>query len=179
VVASAREHGLWVRGYISTAFGCPYEGMVPEERVRDVVVALLDTGIAEVSIGDTIGVATPGDIDRVLSRLLPDTGNEAIALHLHDTRGTALANVLAGLLAGITTFDSSAGGLGGCPFAPNATGNLATEDLVYMLDGLGIETGVDLPGIRRAVDGIAEVLGRLPPSAVHRAPPWPARRNPS
>ena len=176
VAAVARRERLWLRGYVSTAFGCPYEGAVSEEAVRTVVHALLDAGAVEVSVGDTIGVATPRDIERVVGRLLHDIPAGVLALHLHDTRGTALANVFAGLQLGIAGFDSSAGGLGGCPYAPGASGNLATEDLLYLLHGLGVETGVDLERVRAAADLIAGALGRTLPSRVHQAPPWPGSR---
>ncbi len=143
----ARAVGIRVRGYLSTCFGCPFEGKVAPQRVAEVAARLLDLGVFEVAISDTIGVAHPGQIGEVLDEVTTRVPLAQIALHLHDTRGTALANVLAGLQYGVTTFDSSAGGLGGCPFAPGAAGNLATEDLLYMLDGLGIETGVSLDGV--------------------------------
>jgi hydroxymethylglutaryl-CoA lyase len=164
VLQEARAASLWSRGYVSTAFGCPYEGRVSEHAVREVALRLLDLGVDDVSIGDTIGVATPGDVDRVLDALLPEIPEHRIALHFHDTRGTALANVLAGLQRGITTFDSSAGGLGGCPFAPGAAGNLATEDLLYMLHGMGVETGVSLEGVVAASRYLSEATGRMPAS---------------
>jgi hydroxymethylglutaryl-CoA lyase len=144
---AARTSGIRVRGYLSTCFGCPFEGKVPPSRVAEVAARLLDLGVFEVAISDTIGVAHPGQIGEVLDEVSARVPLAQIALHLHDTRGTALANVLAALQYGVTTFDSSAGGLGGCPFAPGAAGNLSTEDLLYMLDGLGIETGVSLDGV--------------------------------
>lgn len=147
VCDAARASGIRVRGYLSTCFGCPFEGKVPPFRVAEVAARLLDLGVFEVAISDTIGVAHPGQIGEVLDEVTARVPLAQIALHLHDTRGTALANVLAGLQYGVTTFDSSAGGLGGCPFAPGAAGNLSTEDLLYMLDGLGIETGVSLDGV--------------------------------
>src|SRR5690606_3841257 len=150
VVRAAQAGGLRVRGYLSTAFGCPFEGTVPAERVAALTARLLELGVFEVALSDTIGVATPRQVDEVVEAVASRVPRERLALHLHDTRGTALANVYAGLLAGITVFDSSAGGLGGCPYAPGAAGNLATEDLVYMLHGLGVETGVDLDGVVRA-----------------------------
>ena len=164
VVARAREEGIRVRGYVSTAFGCPYEGEVSPEAVREVTHKLLDLPVDEISIGDTIGVATPASVYEVVETLY-DSGvtRGVLALHMHDTRGTALANVYAGLECGITTFDSSAGGLGGCPYAPGASGNLATEDLLYMLEGLGIATGVTLPKVVAASRFLAETLGRRPP----------------
>jgi hydroxymethylglutaryl-CoA lyase len=164
VVARAAEEGIRVRGYVSTAFGCPYEGEISPEAVREVVHKLLDLPVDEISVGDTIGVATPSDVFDVVETLY-DSGvtRGVLALHLHDTRGTALANVYAGLQCGITTFDSSAGGLGGCPYAPGASGNLATEDLLFLLEGLGLETGVTLPGVVAASRFLAGALGRRPP----------------
>ena len=164
VVARAREEGVRVRGYLSTAFGCPYEGPVSAEAVREVVHKLLDLPVDEISIGDTIGVATPDGVYEVIEALYESGVTRGVlALHFHDTRGTALANVYAGLECGITTFDASAGGLGGCPYAPGAAGNLATEDLVYMLEGLKIETGVSLPKLVEASRYLAESLGHRPP----------------
>ena len=150
--------GLRVRGYLSTAFGCPYEGAVPVQKVIEVTERLLAMGVFEVSVSDTIGIAHPGQVRQVLESLVSKVGANRLALHFHDTRGTALANVLAALPFGITTFDASAGGLGGCPYAPGAAGNLATEDLIYMLEGLGIETGVSLEGVIEASAFIAERL---------------------
>ncbi len=164
VVERAAEEGIRVRGYVSTAFGCPYEGEISPEAVREVVHKLLDLPVDEISIGDTIGVATPSDVFDVVETLY-DSGvtRGVLALHMHDTRGTALANVYAGLQCGITTFDSSAGGLGGCPYAPGASGNLATEDLLFLLEGLGVETGVTLPNVVAASRFLAGALGRRPP----------------
>ena len=164
VVSRAREERVRVRGYVSTAFGCPYEGPVSPEAVREVVHKLLDLPVDEISIGDTIGVATPAGVYEVIETL-HDSGvtRGVLALHFHDTRGTALANVYAGLECGIATFDSSVGGLGGCPYAPGAAGNLATEDLLFMLDGLGIETGIALPRVVEASRHLARALGRRPP----------------
>jgi hydroxymethylglutaryl-CoA lyase len=143
VLSVARREGLAVRGYVSTAFGCPYEGAVAAERVLEVALRLLEMGCHQVSLGDTIGVGTPNQVRALCAALLARARPEQVALHMHDTRGTALANVLAGLDAGVTTFDAAIGGLGGCPYAPGASGNLATEDLVYMLRGMGVDTGVD------------------------------------
>ena len=137
-----------MRGYLSTAFGCPYEGDVAPATVADLAARLLDLGVFEVAVSDTIGIAHPGQVPRVLDAVLARVPVEQVALHFHDTRGTALANVLAALPFGIATFDASAGGLGGCPYAPGAAGNLATDDLIYMLDGLGVETGVSLAAAR-------------------------------
>jgi len=173
-VPEARGDGLWVRGYVSTCFGCPYEGRVAPEKVVDVARRLVDLGADEVSIGDTIGVAVPSQVADVMGRLGQALPRERLAVHLHDTRGTALANVLAALQEGITIVDSAAGGLGGCPFAPGASGNLATEDLLYMLHGMGIETGVDLGKVVAASRGLAARLGRALPSRYLQAgPPKP------
>jgi isopropylmalate/homocitrate/citramalate synthase len=146
----AREEGMWARGYVSTAFGCPYQGAVEPQSVVDVAVALRELGCDEISIGDTIGVAEPDDVERVVTALLEKLPADRLALHLHDTAGRAIDNVEAGLRLGITTFDSSAGGLGGCPFAPGAPGNLATEELVQRLHELHIETGVDVAAVAAA-----------------------------
>ena len=150
VLAAARAAGMWTRGYVSTAFGCPYQGEVDPAAVADVAVALDELGCDQISVGDTIGVAEPDDVGRLLSPLLERVPVERLALHLHDTRGRAIDNAEAGLHLGITTFDASASGLGGCPFAPGAPGNLATETLVSWLHGLGIETGVDEPALLEA-----------------------------
>ncbi|OFW37146.1 MAG: hydroxymethylglutaryl-CoA lyase [Acidobacteria bacterium RIFCSPLOWO2_12_FULL_67_14b] len=147
VCTAAAAGGIRVRAYLSTCFGCPFEGPVAPERVAAVAGRLLALGAFEVAVSDTIGVAHPGQVPVVLDAVAREVPLNQLALHFHDTRGTALANVLAGLDYGVTTFDSSAGGLGGCPFAPGAAGNLATEDLVYMLDGLGIQTGISLAGL--------------------------------
>jgi isopropylmalate/homocitrate/citramalate synthase len=158
VAARARAEGIRVRGYVSTAFGCPYEGDVAPEKVLEVVARLLDLGCYEVSVGDTIGVGTPTQVQGVIGILLQVVPASRLAMHFHDTRGTALANTLAALEMGIATFDASSGGLGGCPYAPGASGNLATEDLVYMLDRMGIDTGVDLNRLVRASAIIAPYL---------------------
>jgi hydroxymethylglutaryl-CoA lyase len=171
VIDSARERGLWVRGYVSTAFGCPYEGDIAVESVLRVTTELLHLGVQQVAISDTIGVATPGDVETVVDVLTRSIDVTMVALHFHDTRGTALANVLTGLQLGVTTFDSSAGGLGGCPYAPGASGNLATEDLVYMLHGLGIRTGVSLEGVVAASRYLAGITGNTPTSRYFHAAP--------
>lgn len=144
VIALARKRKIQVRGYLSTAFGCPYDGHVPEKRVVELVSRLLKMGVYEVSVGDTIGVATPKQVHSMLKKLKRRVPIKKIAMHLHDTRGTALANVLASLEEGVTVFDSSVGGIGGCPYAKGASGNVATDDLVYMLQGMGLKTGIDL-----------------------------------
>jgi len=170
VVDEARAGGLRVRGYLSTCFHCPYEGPIAPQRVADIATRLLDLGVYEVAISDTIGAATPGDVLRVLETAGARLPLHQTALHFHDTRGTALANVLAGLDYGVTTFDSSAGGLGGCPYAPGAAGNLATEDLLYMLNGLGIETGVSIDGVASASRFIETRLDHALPSRYLQAP---------
>jgi len=170
VVARARAAGVHVRGYLSMCFGDPWEGAVPVAQVVRVAKALMDLGCDELSLGDTIGVATPGHVRELLSGL-----NEAgvptgtIGVHFHDTYGQALSNTLAALQHGVTTVDASAGGLGGCPYAKSATGNLATEDLVWMLDGLGVDTGVDLGALTATSVWMAEQLGRPSPSRTVRA----------
>ncbi len=171
VVELANRERVAVRGYISTVFGCPYEGGVPPQNVLNVAQALLEMGISELSLGDTIGVATPNQVVDVLG-LLVGTGGisvEQLAVHFHDTRGTALANVLMAIQMGISIVDSSAGGLGGCPYAPGAAGNLATEDLLYMLHGMGISTGVDLDKVVAATRFIAPYLGHSPTSKYFQA----------
>lgn len=150
IVDEAYARGIRVRGYVSTAFGCPFEGKVPAKKALRVISKLADLGVEQVSIGDTIGVATPNQVDEIVRPAIQALGKKRVAVHFHDTRGTALANTLRSLERGVTTVDSSAGGLGGCPFAPGATGNLATEDLVYMLEGMGVKTGIDLEKLSRA-----------------------------
>jgi hydroxymethylglutaryl-CoA lyase len=163
VAARARAEGMRIRGYVSTAFGCPYEGEVAPEKVLEVSARLLDLGCYEVSIGDTIGVGTPMQVQGVIGVLLQVIPATRLAMHFHDTRGTALANTLAALEMGIATFDASSGGLGGCPYAPGASGNLATEDLVYMLNSMAIETGVDLNRLVHASSIIAPYLDHALP----------------
>ena len=170
VCRTATTGGLRVRAYLSTCFACPFEGRIDPARVAEVSSALIDMGAYEVAISDTIGAATPGDVQRVLDAVTTTVPIEQVALHFHDTRGTALANVLAGLDGGVTTFDSSAGGLGGCPFAPGAAGNLATEDLLFMLDGLRIDTGVSLDGVAAASRLIEPRLDHHLPSRYLQAP---------
>lgn len=160
VVDEARRHGLRVRGYVSTAFGCPFDGKVTPAKALRVIEKLASLGVEQVSIGDTIGVATPAEVDSVMRPALRSLGVKRVAGHFHDTRGTALANSLRALELGVRTLDASAGGLGGCPFAPGATGNLATEDLVYMLDGLCMKTGIDLEKLARASLRFARKLRR-------------------
>lgn len=171
VTDAALQAGLRVRAYLSTSFGCPFEGAVDPQRVIDLADRLVQLGAYEVAVSDTIGIAHPGQVGRLLERLLPRVPAAQLALHFHDTRGTALANVLTALQHGITTFDSAAGGLGGCPYAPGAAGNLATEDLLYMLDGLGVETGVSLETVVQASRAIEGVIGHPLPSRYVRALP--------
>ncbi|KHF43875.1 hydroxymethylglutaryl-CoA lyase [Saccharomonospora viridis] len=170
VIARAREAGLDVRGYVSMCFGDPWEGVVPTEQVVTVGRRLLDAGCTQLSLGDTIGVATAAAVERLLDAFIE--GGVAIAdlaVHFHDTYGQALANTLAALRKGVTTVDASAGGLGGCPYAESATGNLATEDLVWLLDGLGVEHGVDLDALVETSRWMSRQLGRSSPSRVVRA----------
>jgi isopropylmalate/homocitrate/citramalate synthase len=164
VVRLAQQHGVPVRGYVSTALGCPYEGYVAPEAVLRVASALVALGVWQVSIGDTIGIGTPAGVETVLAALMAELPADMIAVHFHDTRGTALANVLTSLQMGITTVDSSSAGLGGCPYAPGAAGNLATEDLLYMLHGMEIETGVSMEKVAEASLFITQSLGRAPAS---------------
>ena len=166
VVRRARHEGLEVRAYLSMCFGDPWEGAVPVDQVATAGRRLLDMGCFQLSLGDTIGVATPGQVEAVVGAF-DDVG--ALAVHFHDTYGQALSNTLAALRAGVTTVDSSAGGLGGCPYAKAATGNLATEDLVWMLDGLGIEHGADLDALVATSAWMAQQLGRPSPSRVVKA----------
>ncbi len=164
VCAEAARREIAVRGYLSTSFGCPFEGPIAPEQVVTLTRRLLDLGVFEIAVSDTIGVAHPGLVRRLLDRLLGAVPVNRVALHFHDTRGMALANVLVALEYEITTFDASAGGLGGCPYAPGATGNLATEELIYMLDGLGIETGVELEAVVEASRFIEGAVGHDLPS---------------
>ena len=169
LVPLALKQGMAVRAYISTVWGCPYEGEVSLARVVDIAQALDEFGCYQLSFGDTIGVGTPSQTSDICERLMTHFDLEKIALHLHDTRGMALANALVGLQHGIRHFDSSVAGIGGCPYAPGAAGNLATEDLVYMLDGMNIASGVNLPALLD-VGALAErLLGRKLPGRVHRA----------
>lgn len=171
VIELAQREGIAVRGYISTVFGCPYEGAVAPQKVLDVAQSLREMGISELSLGDTIGVATPNQVVDVLGLLFEEGAIpvERVAVHFHDTRGTALANVLISLQMGVSIIDASAGGLGGCPYAPGAAGNLATEDLLYMLYGMGISTGVNLDKVVAATRFIAPLLGHAPTSKYYQA----------
>ncbi len=166
VCAAAAKRGVWVRGYVSCALGCPYEGAVAPEAVAKVARALLDMGCAEVSLGDTVGVGTPAEARAMVAAVAQEAPVERLAAHFHDTYGQALANLLAVLDQGVAVIDSSVAGLGGCPFAPGAAGNVATEDVLYMLHGLGIDTGVDLESVVVAGRFICDALGRKPASKV-------------
>jgi isopropylmalate/homocitrate/citramalate synthase len=169
VCDEAIADGLRVRSYLSTSFGCPFEGRIPPAQVAEVAQRLVELGAYEVAISDTIGIAHPGQVPEVLNEVAKRVSLSQVALHFHDTRGTALVNVLAALQFGVTTFDSSAGGLGGCPYAPGAAGNLATEDLIYMLDGLGIESGVRLEAVMAASRPMESLVGHSLPSRVLQA----------
>lgn len=160
MMPAVRENGLWVRAYVSTAFACPYDGRIAPEQVIPVVRQLVDMGVDEVSLGDTIGHAVPLDVAGLTEALSPVLSLDRTAYHFHDTRGTALANVLMALEMNVSVFDSASGGVGGCPFAPGAVGNLATEDLLYLLHGMGIETGVDLARVVEASRFLSSRLGR-------------------
>lgn len=173
VLARAGELGWWRRGYVSTAFGCPYTGRVEPAQAVDVALRLVALGVDEVCFGDTIGVGVPGQV-AALTGLAVEAGipSDRLAFHFHDTRGTALANVAAGLDAGVRCFDSSTGGTGGCPYAPGAAGNLATEDLVYFLEASGWESGVSLDGVLEAARFIADALGRPLATKLGQAGGW-------
>jgi isopropylmalate/homocitrate/citramalate synthase len=173
IIARSHQLGWWSRGYVSTAFGCPYQGEVGEAAVVGVAKELLALGVDELSIGDTIGVAGPSDVQRVTSALLgAGISPGQLAMHFHDTRGTALSNVVAALELGIRTFDASTGGTGGCPYAPGAAGNLATEDLVYLLDREGFGHGVDLDALLVAARHVSDTLGRPLGTKVGQAGGW-------
>jgi hydroxymethylglutaryl-CoA lyase len=168
-IGPARAAGMRVRGYVSTVWGCPYEGAVDPKKALEIAKRLLAMGCYQISLGDTIGVGTPVQTQKIVSMMLAEIPVEALALHMHDTRGTALANVLAGLEVGVRDFDASVGGLGGCPYAPGAAGNVATEDLVYMLHGMGIKTGIDLERLVEAGRAAESIVGRSLPGKVHQA----------
>ena len=169
VIAPAVASGIRVRGYVSTAWGCPYEGEVPPAKVLAIAHELATRGCYQVSLGDTIGCGTPRQTRDLLRLFFQEFKPSQLGLHMHDTRGTALANVLVGLEMGIRDFDASVAGMGGCPYAPGAAGNLATEDLVYMLDGLGISTGVDLAKLVEAGKVAESLVGRILPGKVHQS----------
>lgn len=169
IVPPALAAGLRVRAYVSTVWGCPYEGGVDPAKVVSIAERLIELGCYQVSLGDTIGVGTPRQTKRILGHVLGSLTRDQVALHVHDTRGTALANALVGLELGMRDFDASIAGLGGCPYAPGASGNLATEDLVYMLEGMGVSTGVDLDKLLEAGRIAEQALGRPLPGKVHQA----------
>ncbi|MCI0916798.1 hydroxymethylglutaryl-CoA lyase [Pseudomonas stutzeri] len=169
LMAAAREHGIQVRGYVSCVLGCPYEGEIDPKRVAHVARELFAMGCYEVSLGDTIGTGTPGKTRRLIEAVSREVPRDKLAGHFHDTYGQALANIYASLQEGLCTFDSSVAGLGGCPYAKGASGNVASEDVLYMLNGLGIDTGVDLDGLIAAGQRISDVLGRPNGSRVARA----------
>ncbi len=169
VVEIARAHQIKVRGYLSMAFGCPFEGDVPESQVVRLAKRMIDLGIYEVSIGDTIGIADPSHVRRLVRKLVDGIGVEHLAMHFHDTRGTALANILASLDLGVRVFDSSLGGLGGCPYAPAATGNVATEDVCYMLERMGFETNIQIEKLIELNRWMEKQVGRDLPSRVGKA----------
>jgi hydroxymethylglutaryl-CoA lyase len=168
-IGPARAAGMSVRAYLSTVWGCPYEGEIDPCRAVMLARKLLDMGCYQVSLGDTIGVGTPRQTQRILEMMLGEIATNRLAMHMHDTRGTALANVLVGLEMGVRDFDASVGGMGGCPYAPGAAGNLATEDLVYMLHGMGIQTGIDLDRLVEAGRVAESLVGHALPGKVHQA----------
>ena len=175
IIPRARAAGVPVIAAISTAFGCPYSGDVPEERLFSVIGSLLDLGADEVSIADTTGMANPLQVERTVSRVLDRWPDAAFELHFHNTRGMGLANVVAGLRAGVTVYDASIGGIGGCPFAPKATGNVSTEDVVHMLHEMGVETGIDLDALIGCANRMSEILGSELPGQVMKAGPRSVR----
>jgi len=168
-IGPARDAGMRVRGYVSTVWGCPYEGEVSPARSIEIAKKLFAMGCYQVSLGDTIGAGTPRQTRDIMTRALGELPLEAIAMHMHDTRGTALANIVVGLELGVRNFDASVGGIGGCPYAPGAAGNVATEDLAYMLEGMGVATGVDLERLVEAARAAESIVGRPLPGKVHRA----------
>jgi hydroxymethylglutaryl-CoA lyase len=176
IVPPAREKGLAVRAYVSTVWGCPYEGPVDPKKSLWIAKRLIELGCYQVSLGDTIGVGTPKQTDTIVRMFGGEMPLSQIALHLHDTRGTALANILVGLQLGVRDFDSSVAGVGGCPYAPGAAGNVATEDLVYLMNGMGVKTGVDLDLLLEAGNVAEQVIGRPLPGKVHKAGPFKLRK---
>jgi hydroxymethylglutaryl-CoA lyase len=169
VIEPATAAGMRVRAYVSTVYGCPYEGAIDPRRVVRLTADLLDLGVYQVSLGDTIGVANPAQVEEVIGLVLAEVPAPRVAMHFHDTRGTALANCLVGLLLGITTVDAAVGGLGGCPYAPGASGNLASEDVVAMLHAMGVETGVDLDALCACAQRVAALVGHPLPSKYLKA----------
>jgi hydroxymethylglutaryl-CoA lyase len=175
IIPLAHAQRVPVIAAISTSFGCPYEGDVPEDRLFSVIGSLLDLGADEVNIADTTGMANPLQVERTVGRVLDRWPDASFDLHFHNTRGMGLANVVAGLRAGVTVYDASVGGIGGCPFAPKATGNVSTEDVVHMLHEMGVETGVDLEALIGCANRMSEVLGRELPGQVMKAGPRSVR----
>jgi hydroxymethylglutaryl-CoA lyase len=171
IIPVAREAGVPVSAGIATSFGCPYEGDVPEARVQEIVGRLLELGVDEVSLADTTGMANPAQVERMLGGIRERWPEVPFGLHFHNTRGMGLANVVAGLRTGVSIYDASIGGIGGCPFAPRATGNVSTEDVVHMLHQMGIQTGIDLDALIRCAQRMAEILGRDLPGQVMKAGP--------
>jgi hydroxymethylglutaryl-CoA lyase len=169
VLTRAKADGIKVRGYVSCVLGCPFDGEIKPQAVADVAKTLWDLGCYEISLGDTIGVGTPLKARHILRAVAEHVPKKNLAMHFHDTYGQALANLYAGMEEGVRVIDSAAGGLGGCPFAPGATGNVATEDVVYMLDGMGIETGVDMTRLVAATNAVSKLIGRAPVSRVASA----------
>ncbi len=169
IAEKALAHGIRMRGYVVTAFGCPYEGRVPQEKVEFIVEEYKSLGVHEIALGDTTGMANPVQVRHMIERIIPRLDSTDLAFHFHDTRGTALANILAALQEGITIFDGSVGGLGGCPYAPGASGNVATEDLVNMLDEIGIETGIDLQKLLVCAKYAKEIIQKDLPSHLLKA----------
>jgi len=176
IVPPAREKGLAVRAYVSTVWGCPYEGPIDPKKVLSISKRLIELGCYQVSLGDTIGVGTPRQTANIVKMFRDEMPLAQIALHLHDTRGTALANILTGLELGVRDFDSAVAGVGGCPYAPGAAGNVATEDLVYLLNGMGVDSGVDLDALIEAGNVAEQVIGRPLPGKVHKAGPFKLRK---
>ncbi len=176
IVPPAREKGMAVRAYVSTVWGCPYEGAVDPKKALTISKRLLDLGCYQVSLGDTIGVGTPRQTGEIVRMFRDEMPLSNIALHLHDTRGTALSNILVGLQLGVRDFDSAVAGVGGCPYAPGAAGNVATEDLVFLMNGMGVQTGVDLDLLIEAGNVAEQVIGRPLPGKVHKAGPFKLRK---
>lgn len=175
IVPAAQAASVPVIAAISTAFGCPYEGDVPESRLFEVIARLLDLGVEEIDIADTTGMANPLQVEQTIGRVRERWPDVAFALHFHNTRGMGLANVVAGLRAGVTVYDASVGGIGGCPFAPKATGNVSTEDVVHMLHEMGIQTGIDLDALIGCANRMSEILGKELPGQVMKAGPRSTR----
>lgn len=181
VTRMALDNKVKIRGYIVTAFGCPYEGWIPTERIEEIAAEYVSMGVSEIALGDTTGMANPAQVRQMVVRLKNKLKSVELALHFHNTRGAGLANVLAALLEGITIFDGSIGGLGGCPYAPGATGNIPTEDLVHMLENMGIDTGIDLSKLIECAKTAQQYLGRELPGQVMKAGPvfWAGVKDPS